>query len=57
MSNVITIKIKEELIEYIDIEQSEKERIHIKFKDIGVNVKIDDGFFEDLIPDDADVIQ
>ena len=57
MSNVITIKIKEELIEYIDIEQSEKERILIKFKDIGVNVKIDDGFFEDLIPDDADVIQ
>ena len=57
MSNVITIKTKEELIEYIDIEQSEKERIFIKFKDIGVNVKIDDGFFEDLIPDDADVIQ
>ena len=57
LSNVITIKIKEELIEYIDIEQSEKERIHIKFKDIGINIKIDDGFFEDLIPDDADVIQ
>ena len=35
MSNVITIKTKEELIEYIDIEQSEKERILIKFKDIG----------------------
>ena len=57
IGNTFTIKIKEGLIEYIDIEQSEKERIYIALQDIYINQKIDDQFFDGLIPNDVDVIE
>ena len=57
IGNTFTIKIKEGLIEYIDIEQSERERIHIALQDIDINEKIDDQFFDGLIPHDVDVIE
>ena len=57
IGNTFTIKIKEGLIEYIDIEQSERERIYIAFQDIDINEKIDDQFFDGLIPNDVDVIE
>ena len=57
IGNTFTIKIKEGLIEYIDIEQSERERIYIALQDIDINEKIDDQFFDGLIPNDVDVIE
>ena len=57
IGNTFTIKIKEGLIEYIDIEQSERERIYIALQDIDINEKIDDQFFDGLIPHDVDVIE
>ena len=57
IGNTFTIKIKEGLIEYIDIEQSQRERIHIAFQDIDINKKIDDQFFDGLIPNEVDVIE
>mgnify|MGYP002026327540 FL=1 len=57
LGNMIIIKIKEELIDTIEIMQSENERIQIKLEDIEINMNINDGFFVDLIPDDAEVIE
>ena len=57
IGNTFTIKIREGLIEYIDIEQSERERIYIALQDIDINEKIDDQFFDGLIPNDVDVIE
>tara|TARA_Y100001968_G_C19367559_1_gene723374 strand:- start:784 stop:1287 length:504 start_codon:yes stop_codon:yes gene_type:complete len=57
IGNTFTIKIKEGLIEYIDIEHSEKERIFIALQDVEINEKIDDQFFDSLIPNDVDVIE
>ena len=57
IGNTFTIKIKEGLIEYIDIEHSEKERIFIALHDVEINEKIDDQFFDSLIPNDVDVIE
>ena len=57
IGNTFTIKIKDGLIEYIDIEQSERERIYIALQDIDINEKIDDQFFDGLIPHDVDVIE
>ena len=57
IGNTFTIKIKEGLIEYIDIEQSDRERIYIALQDIDINEKIDDQFFDGLIPNDVDVIE
>ena len=57
LGNMIIIKIKEELINTIEIMQSENERIQIKLEDIEINMNINDGFFVDLIPDDAEVIE
>ena len=57
IGNTFTIKIKEGLIEYIDIEQSERERIYIALQDIDINKKIDNQFFDGLIPNDVDVIE
>ena len=57
IGNTFTIKIKEGLIEYIDIEHSEKERIFIALQDVEINEKIDDQFFDGLIPNDVDVIE
>ena len=57
LGNMIIIKIKEELIDTIEIMQSENERIQIKLEDIEINMNINDGFFVGLIPDDAEVIE
>ena len=57
LGNMIIIKIKEELIDTIEIMQSENERIQIKLEDIEINMNINDGFFVDLIPGDAEVIE
>ena len=57
LGNMIIIKIKEELIDTIEIMQSENERIQIKLEDIEINMNINDEFFVDLIPDDAEVIE
>ena len=57
IGNKFTIKIKDGLIEYIDIEQSEKERVYIALHDIQINEKVDDQFFDGLIPNDVDVIE
>ena len=57
IGNTFTIKIKEGLIEYIDIEQSERERIYIALQDIDINEKIDVQYFDGLIPNDVDVIE
>ncbi len=57
LGNMITIKIKEELIDTIEIMQSENERIQIKLEDIEINMNMNDGFFVDLIPDDAEVME
>ena len=57
IGNTFTIKIKEGLIEYIDIEQSERERIYIALQDININEKIDVQYFDGLIPNDVDVIE
>ena len=57
IGNTFTIKINKGLIEYIDIEQSERERIYIALQDIDINKKIDDQFFDGLIPNDVDVIE
>ena len=57
LGNMIIIKIKEELIDTIEIMQSENERIQIKLEEIDINMNINDGFFVDLIPDDAEVIE
>ena len=57
IGNAFTIKIKEGLIEYIDIEQSERERIYIALQDIDINEKIDVQYFDGLIPNDVDVIE
>ena len=57
LGNIIIIKTKEEIIDSIDIMQSENERIQIKLEDIEINMGINDGFFADFIPDDAEVIE
>ena len=57
IGNTFTIKINEGLIEYIDIQQSERERIFIALQDIDINEKIDDQYFDGLIPNDVDVIE
>ena len=57
LGNMIIIKIKEELIDTIEIMQSENERIQIKLEDIEINMNINDGFFVNLIPDDVEVIE
>ena len=57
LRHVITIKIKEESIEYINIDLLGNEMIQITLKDIEVNQKIDDEFFKGFIPSNAEVIQ
>ena len=57
LRTLITIKIKEELIEYINIESSKKEKIHIALHDVVLNGKIDDEFLDGFIPNNADVIE
>ena len=38
-------------------DRSERERIYIAFQDIDINKKIDDQFFDGLIPNEVDVIE
>ena len=57
LRHVITIKIKEESIEYINIDLLGNEMIQITIKDIEINQKIDDEFFNGFIPSNAEIIQ
>jgi len=57
LMSTITIAMKENLIDTIDIEHSQRQMIHIDLMDIEINKTIDDGFFSDLIPNDAEVIE
>ncbi len=57
LMSTITIAMKENLIDSIDIEHSQRQKIHIDLMDIEMNKMIDDGFFSDLIPNDAEVIE
>jgi outer membrane lipoprotein-sorting protein len=57
LMSTITIAMKGNLIDSIDIEHSQRQKIHIDLMDIEMNKMIDDGFFSDLIPNDAEVIE
>jgi outer membrane lipoprotein-sorting protein len=57
LKNTILLTIKENLIHSIEIKQSERETIHINFDEIDMNIEINDSFFYENIPTDAEVIE
>jgi len=57
LKNTILLTIKENLIHSIEIKQSERETIHINFDEIDMNIEINDSFFYENIPNDAEVIE
>ena len=57
LMNTILLTIKEDLIHSIDIKQPEREKIHIDFDEVDMNIEIKDSFFYKSIPNDVEVIE
>ena len=57
LMNTILLTIKEDVIHSIEIKQSNMETIHIDFDEIDMNIEIEDSFFYESIPNDAEVIE